>query len=112
MDDVIQQKETDLLELISICMSKALILRILGSHLLESTTVIMLPYILTYGGTRLPIDSHIQRIGLATEEATVTQQVSHRPINVNLGRGHQELRPSTGHVMAKAHYSDQQGFNS
>ena len=37
----------------------------------------MLPCILTNGGTRLPIDSHIQRTGLATEEAAVTQQVSH-----------------------------------
>ena len=27
------------------------------------------------------VDSHIQRIVLATEETTVTQQVSHRPIN-------------------------------
>ena len=26
------------------------------------------------------VDSHIQRIVLATEETTVTQQVSHRPI--------------------------------
>ena len=31
-------------------------------------------------GTVVVVDSHIQRIVLATEETTVTQQVSHRPI--------------------------------
>ena len=40
----------------------------------------MLPTIPIHGGTCLPIDSHIQHIVLATEETTVTQQVSHRPI--------------------------------
>ena len=49
-------------------------------HLLGSTTVIMLPCIPTYGGTCLFIDSHIQHFILATEEITVTQQVSYRPI--------------------------------
>ena len=90
---MIQQRETVVLEsmsfeaqsykggaLISICTSKALILRVLGWHLLGSTIVIMLPCILTYRGTRLHIDSHIQRIVFATEETTVAQQVSHRPI--------------------------------
>ena len=62
--------------LISIRTSKALVLRILVWHLLGSTTVIMLPCILTYGGTRVPVDSHIQRTVLATGETTVTQQVS------------------------------------
>ena len=81
--------------LISICMSKALILRVLGWHLLGSTTAIMLPSIPTYGGTWLFIDSHIQRIVFETEGTTVTQQVSHRPIKHY--RGHKELRPSTSH---------------
>ena len=48
--------------LISIRMSKALILRILGWHLLGSTTAIMLPSIPTYGVTCLLINSHIQHI--------------------------------------------------
>ena len=75
---VIQQQETVVLESmsfealsckggasISICTSRALILRVLVWHLLGSTTVIMLPCILTRGGTRLPIDSHIQHFILA-----------------------------------------------
>ena len=33
-----------------------------------------------YGDIFVVVDSHIQRIVLATEETTVTQQVSHRPI--------------------------------
>ena len=89
---VIQQRETVVLESmsfeapsckggasISMYTSRALILRIPVWHLFESKTVIMLPCILTYDGTRLPIDSHIQHFILATEEATVTQQVSYRP---------------------------------
>ena len=44
---------------ISICMSRALILRVLVWHLLGSTTVILLPCMLTRGGNLLPIDSHI-----------------------------------------------------
>ena len=44
---------------ISICTSRALILRVLVWHLLGSTTVILLPGMLTRGGIRLPIDSHI-----------------------------------------------------
>ena len=52
----------------------------LGWRLLGSTTVIMLPTIPAYGGTCLPIDSHIQNIVLATKETAVTQHVSHRPI--------------------------------
>ena len=84
-----QQRETVVLEsmpfqvlscqggaLISICTSKPLILRILVRHLPGSTSVIMLRSIPTYGGIRLPIDSHIQRTVLATEETTVAQQVS------------------------------------
>ena len=31
-------------------------------------------------GSIVDVDSHIQRIVLTTEETTVTQQVSHRPI--------------------------------
>ena len=61
---VIQQRETVVLESmpfdalsckagasISICTSRALILRVLVWHLLGSTTVIMLPCILTHGGS-------------------------------------------------------------
>ena len=75
---VIHQRETVVLESmsfealsckggasISICTSRALILCALVWHLLGSTTVIMLPCILTGGGTRLPIDSHIQHFILA-----------------------------------------------
>ena len=91
-------------------MSKALILRILGWHLLGSTTAIMLPSIPTYGVTCLLIDSHIQRIVVETEETTVTQQVSHTPTQRH--RGHKELRPSTGPKMVKARYSNQQGLHS
>ena len=96
--------------LISICMSKALILRMLRWHLLGSTTAIILPSIPTYDVTCLLIDSHIQRIVVATEETTVTQQVRRRPIKRH--RGHKELRPSTGPKMMKARYSNQQGLNS
>ena len=76
---VIQQRETVVLESmsfevlsckgsasISICTSRALALRVLVRHLLGSITVIMRPCILTHGGTRLPIDSHIQHFILAT----------------------------------------------
>ena len=76
---VIQQRETVVLESmsfealickcgasISICTSRSLILRVLIWHLFGSTTVIMLHCILTHGGTRLPIDSHIQHFILAT----------------------------------------------
>ena len=51
---------------ISICTSRALILRVLVWHILGSTTVIMLPCMLTRGGTRLSVDSHIQHFILAT----------------------------------------------
>ena len=44
---------------ICICTSKALILRELIWNLLGSTTVMLLPCMLTRGGFRLPIDSHI-----------------------------------------------------
>ena len=76
---VIQQRETVVLESvsfealscksgasISICTSRALILRVLVWHLHGSTTVIMLPCMLTRGGTRLSFDSHIQHFILAT----------------------------------------------
>ena len=75
---VIQQRETVVLESMSfealsykggasnsICTSRALILRVLVYHLLGSTTtLIMLPCILTHGSTRLRVDSHIQHIVL------------------------------------------------
>ena len=51
---------------ISICTFGALILRVLVWHILGSTTVIMLPCMLTRGGTRLFLDSHIQHFILAT----------------------------------------------
>ena len=125
VDNVIQQPETVVLEympfqalsckggtLISICTSRTLILRILGWHLLGSATVIMLPCILAYGGTRLPIDSHIQHIILATEEQRCHNKSARDLSNANPDRGHKELRRSTGHILVKARYSDQQGFNS
>ena len=75
---VIQQRETVVLKSmpfealsfkggasIGICTSRALILRVLVWHILGSTTIIMLPCILTRGGTRLPTDSHIQHFILA-----------------------------------------------
>ena len=60
------------------------------------------------------VDSHIQRIVLATEETTVTQQVSHRPIKrqSRLWSQHKEVRRSTGHIMVTTRYSDQQGSKS
>ena len=51
---------------ISICASRALILRVLVWHILGSTIVIVLPCMPTRGGTRLSIDSHIQHFILAT----------------------------------------------
>ena len=39
------------------------------AHPIDTSTVVV-----------VVVDSHIQRIVLATEETTVTQQVSHRPI--------------------------------
>ena len=51
---------------VSICTSRAMILRVLVWHLLGSVTVILLPCILTHGGTRLLIDSHIQHFIRAT----------------------------------------------
>ena len=76
---VIQQQETVVLESVSLealrckggasvstCTSRALILGVLVWHLLGSSTVIMLPCMLTRGGTRLSIDSHNQHFVLAT----------------------------------------------
>ena len=51
---------------ISICTSRALMLHVLVWHILGSTAVIMLPCMLTRGGTRLFLDSHIQHFILAT----------------------------------------------
>ena len=75
----IQQRETVVLESmsfealsckggasISICASRALVLRVLVWHLLGPTTVIMLPCMLTRGGNRLSIGYHIQHFILAT----------------------------------------------
>ena len=53
------------------------------------------------------VDSHIQRIILVTEETTVTQQVSHRPINADPACGQKYLPRSTNHIMVTTRYSDQ-----
>ena len=59
------------------------------------------------------VDSHMQRIVLATEETTVTQQVSHKPLsNANPACGHKEVRRSTGHIVVTTRYSDQQASKS
>ena len=56
-------------------------------------------------------DSHVQRIALATEETTVTQQVSHRPIKCQ-----SRLWPQRGMEVNGSHhgtpYSNQQGSES
>ena len=70
------------------------------------------PYRLIHTLAIVVVDSHIQRIVLATEETTVTQQVSHRPSNANPACGHKEVRRSTGHIMVTTRYSDQQGSKS
>ena len=57
------------------------------------------------------VDSHVQRLVLATEETTVTQ-VSHRPSNVNPACRHKEVRRSTGHMMVTTRCSDPQGSKS
>ena len=58
------------------------------------------------------IDSHIQRILLATEE-TATQRVRHIDLsNTNPARGHKEVRRSTGHIMVTTSYSNHQGSKS
>ena len=58
------------------------------------------------------VDSHSQRIVLATEETTVTQQVFHRLSNTNPACGHKNVPRSTGHIMVTTRYSDQQGSKS
>ena len=61
------------------------------------------------------VDSHIQRIVLATEETTVTQQVSHiiDLSNTNPACGQKEVRMLTGHtIMVTTRYSDQQRSKS
>ena len=47
------------------------------------------------------VDSHIQRIVLATEETTVTQQVSHRPIKCQ-----SRLWPQRGTKVNGSHHGD------
>ena len=58
------------------------------------------------------VDSHIQLFVLATEETTVTQQVSHRPIKCQSRCGHKAVPRSTGHIVEKTRYQDQQGSKS
>ena len=80
-------------------------------------------YITGYVVVVVVVDSHIQRIVLATEETTVTQQVSKDLSNANPACGHKEVvvvvvvehkevRRSTGHIMVTTRYSDQQGPKS
>ena len=57
------------------------------------------------------MDSHIQRIILATEETTMTQ-VSHRSIKCQSRSWSQEVQKSTGRIMVTTRYSDQQGSKS
>ena len=59
--------------------SSSLLVHQLRAHYFCTTTTILLLYGL-YVVVVVVVDSHIQRIVLATEETTVTQQVSHRPI--------------------------------
>ena len=63
----------------------------------------------SHKGSTVVVDSYIQRIVLATEETTVTQQVSHRPITSSPACGHKEVPRSTGHIVVRTRYSDQQG---
>ena len=57
--------------------------------------------------------SHIQRFGLATEETTATQQVSHTLSTANPAHGHKEvLKHKMGHIMMTTRYSDQQESKS
>ena len=57
--------------------------------------------------------SHIRLIVLATEETTVTQQISHIPIKCqSRSYGYIEVRRSTGHSMVLTCYSDQQRSKS
>ena len=59
------------------------------------------------------VDSHIQRVVLATEETTVTQQVSHRPIKCQSRLWSQRGTKVNGsHIMVITRYSDQQGSKS
>ena len=58
------------------------------------------------------VDSHIERIILATEETTVTHQVSHRLSNANPACGHKEVPRLTSHIMMTTRYSDHQGSKS
>ena len=86
----------------------------------ETPTVILYTYINRHAGTPekqsvvVVVDSHIQRFVLATEETTVTQQVSHKLLSndANPACGHKEVSRSTGHIMVTTRYSDQQGSRS
>ena len=54
----------------------------------------------------------IQRIVLATEETTMTQQVSLVLSCANPACGHKEVLRLTGHIMVTTRYSDQRGSKS
>ena len=58
------------------------------------------------------VDSHIQRIVLATEETTVTHKSAIDSSHDNPACGHKEAQRSTGHIMVTTRYSDQQGSKS
>ena len=59
------------------------------------------------------VDSHVQRIVLATEETTVTQRVSHKPIKCQSRLWSQRgTKVATGHIMVTTRYSEQQGSKS
>ena len=83
---------------INICTSKAWIFRILVWHLLGSTTVIMLPCILTYGGTRFPSIHTFSILLLQLKKLRSHNKSAIDLSNANPCRGHQELRQSTGHI--------------
>ena len=56
------------------------------------------------------VDSHIQRIVLATEELRRHNNKSVIDLsNDNPACGHKEVPRSTGHIIVTTHYSDQQG---
>ena len=58
------------------------------------------------------VDSHIQRILLATEKTTVTQQVSHRPIKCQSRLWSHRGTEVNGSHHGDNRYSDQQGSKS
>ena len=93
---------------ICICTSKVLILRVLVWHLLGSTTVVLLPCILTRGGIRLPIDSHISILFLQLKEP----RVSYRPIKCQSRSWPSRVTAVSGSRKGESTYLNRQGFNT